>query len=367
MDSTDMGRGRAAGAKDPVVSLGIQEGSVIGTRFWQAVLREGLPHTSRVSWPCEKLTPFGHVLASHRLGEGIVAVIARVRGALAWMLHQGGELVLHVAAPTVEVGASVIAEARATMPELEAREESVEAVVDFWSGGYADPIPRRLDVVEWSSVAENYPQPTRGELDELMGWEGPSADGGLMLWHGEPGTGKTFALRALAWEWRDWCDVDYVVDPDALLGSSTRYLMNVLLAGTEESRTDGDYFPSAGSRWRLIVLEDAGELVRADAKAAMGQALSRLLNVADGLVGQGLKLLFLITTNDDIRKLHPATTRYGRCLSQVEFRRFDEDASAAWLRHRGIEQGRGILSLAELYAVASGQAVDSERRVGFAG
>ena len=29
--------------------------------------------------------------------------------------------------------------------------------------------------------------------------------GRLILWHGEPGTGKTHALRALAWEWRKWC------------------------------------------------------------------------------------------------------------------------------------------------------------------
>lgn len=43
----------------------------------------------------------------------------------------------------------------------------------------------------------------------------PGVGGKLVLWHGEPGTGKTYALRTLAWEWRDWCDFHYVIDPQA--------------------------------------------------------------------------------------------------------------------------------------------------------
>ena len=50
-----------------------------------------------------------------------------------------------------------------------------------------------------------------------------------MLWHGEAGTGKTFALRALAWQWRHWCDLHYIVDPDSFFGEHADYLMSVLL------------------------------------------------------------------------------------------------------------------------------------------
>src|SRR3712207_7709649 len=48
-------------------------------------------------------------------------------------------------------------------------------------------------------------------------------------------------------------------------------------------------------RWRLIVLEDAVDLVTPDA----GSGLARLLNLTDGFVGQGLKVLVLITGNED--------------------------------------------------------------------
>ena len=40
-------------------------------------------------------------------------------------------------------------------------------------------------------------------------------------------------------------------------------------------------------RWRLLLLEDCDELIRGEAKQSTGQALSRLLNLTDGLLGQG--------------------------------------------------------------------------------
>lgn len=71
-------------------------------------------------------------------------------------------------------------------------------------------------------------------------------------------------------------------------------------------------------RWRLLVLEDCDELVRAGAKSGSGQALWRLLNLTDGLIGQGLHTLVAITTNDPLSSLHLAVTRAGRCLAEVK-------------------------------------------------
>ena len=48
--------------------------------------------------------------------------------------------------------------------------------------------------------------------------------GRLILWHGMPGTGKTHALRALAWEWRRWCDFHYVTDPEELFDAPVALL-----------------------------------------------------------------------------------------------------------------------------------------------
>ncbi len=183
------------------------------------------------------------------------------------------------------------------------------------------------------------------------------------MFHGLAGTGKTFALRAVASEWRDWCDIDYIIDPDRLLAEG-KYLINVLLARRREWEdyavprymrrfargNGGSDEDEASERWRLIVMEDTGELLSADAKERTGQGLSRLLNTVDGLIGQGLRALILVTTNEPIRELHPAVARAGRCAAAVEFMPFTAEEATAWLGREVTE----ATTVADLYALREG-------------
>jgi Domain of unknown function (DUF5925)/ATPase family associated with various cellular activities (AAA) len=290
-----------------------------------------------------------------------------------------GQASVSVAAPGEEEARAALEELRSLLPAPDPS-GAQEVTVTFWTYGPHGPQPawRTISVPAWSEIADNYAGTTAAGLGRLMEGFQPAHGGQLVLWHGGVGTGKTFALRALAWEWRDWCDVHYIVDPDSFFGEHADYLMHVLLQSEWEdqmtswaaSRAMGagsfqivaataegasDEATPRRKNWRLLVLEDTGELLQPDAKATIGQGLSRFLNVADGLIGQGLRVLVLVTTNEEIRKLHPAVARPGRSAANVLFEALGADEASGWLARHGLESEEPkSASIAELYAQLEG-------------
>jgi hypothetical protein len=154
--------------------------------------------------------------------------------------------------------------------------ECREIPVRFWSCGAhgASSVSRTIAVPGYEEIRDNYPLAARERLGQLLGPHFRPAEGGqLILWHGSPGTGKTYALRALGWEWRGWCELHYVVDPEVFFGQRADYMLDVVL--------DEDVFPfddegekKRERKWRLLVLEDTGELLAADSCGADGAGRS---------------------------------------------------------------------------------------------
>src|SRR5579871_2122933 len=114
------------------------------------------------------------------------------------------------------------------------------ATFGFWF--LSDKGPEReeksLTVPSWQQSRENYAASTAHAIDTLAASFKPAAGGRLLLWHGMPGTGKTFAIRALAWEWRKWCQFEYIFDPENLFGSRADYLARIVMDGNEQAEPD---------------------------------------------------------------------------------------------------------------------------------
>jgi hypothetical protein len=234
---------------------------------------------------------------------------------------------------------------------LEPKQDETEdhVPVDFRYSGNRGSYVRGIEAPAWQEIRPNYPASVAATLDRLFEHFEAGSGGRLILLHGQPGTGKTYVIRALARTWRSWCSAVYIADPEKFFGSA-EYMIQTLLEGVSKER------------WRMLIVEDAGELLSQDAKKERGQGLSRLLNVAEGLIGQGLRVLVLISTNEKLQALNEAVSRPGRTAAEIEFTAFSADEANAWLSARGRQDlnVKSSATLAELYAMLSGARIATQ-------
>lgn len=276
-----------------------------------------------------------------------VAMLAEASDA-AWSLRvHGTTSVLYVAAETRDRASATADElaARATRPR------PAQTTVRVWHGGAIGASAkddRAIDAPAWEQIAQNYPSGVRRQLNELHRLKTPVGRGKLILWHGEPGTGKTTAARSLFRSWADWCAVEYVTDPERFF-QDPGYIVDVISRpAAHATRPTFEHVDEHETTWRLIVAEDADEHLQVKRGVPGPAGLSRLLNLSDGVLGQGVNSLILLTTNEPLAGLHPALVRPGRALAQLGFTRFTAAEGARWLSADSAPLD-AELTLAELY------------------
>jgi hypothetical protein len=261
-------------------------------------------------------------------------------------------------------------------PKMENDKKNVTPI-HFWTNSGNGPVEvtRRIAVPDWDEIQINYNSEVREKLDHMMTEFKPSHGGQLVIWEGPPGTGKTYSLRALTEAWKEWADFHYISDPEEFFGSAA-YMFHVLLKGENnfyyDPYEDEEFSRKKEPKWNVLILEDCGELLSADAKVRTGQAVSRLLNVVDGLIGQGLNILVLVTTNEPVKKFDPAIMRPGRCAMTIDYKPLNNDEIKEWFDAKGMKIPRDVgtsATVAELYGAVEGYEANNrptENLVGFA-
>lgn len=140
---------------------------------------------------------------------------------------------------------------------------------------------------------------------------------GLVILHGEKGTGKTTYIRNLITNNPNKKFVFVSPDMVQLLGQPafTTFL---------NSLTN-----------HIIILEDCENAIR-DRKNSLGisaSAVSVLLNMSDGLLADDLGIKFICTFNEDIKDIDSALLRKGRLVSKYEFKPLTVEKTNALLEY----------------------------------
>jgi SpoVK/Ycf46/Vps4 family AAA+-type ATPase len=131
---------------------------------------------------------------------------------------------------------------------------------------------------------------------------------GIVLLHGAPGTGKTSYLRQLT---KDIKDKDIIfIPPDFAANISNPDFVAFFL----------DYANS------ILIIEDAENILKSR-KSGGNQTVANLLNLSDGLLGDGLKLQIVCTFNAPITDIDEALLREGRLIAEYKFDKLTKEKS----------------------------------------
>lgn len=152
---------------------------------------------------------------------------------------------------------------------------------------------------------------------------------GLVMLYGEPGTGKTSYIRRIINNVRK--RVLYL-PPDMATELSNPGLVPFL--------TD---IPNS-----ILIVEDA-ENVLIKRQGQHNQAISNILNLSDGLIGDCLSIQIVATFNTNLSNIDEALMRKGRLIAKYEFKQLTSDRVKRLARKLGVKFDKDSGTIAEIY------------------
>lgn len=178
-----------------------------------------------------------------------------------------------------------------------------------------------------ASVQENYTEEVLASVHTVLK-RANEVTSGLVLISGPVGTGKSYLIRAILTELRQRRAV--ICSPATQFLESAGMLSQV----------------GANFRKSLIVLEDIGQVVSADAALSYADARANLLNFSEGFLSLLMDAIVVISFNYDIDKIDPAILRPGRCLANIIVKELDYEHAQKLVSFKIPHQN---FTLAEVY------------------
>ena len=199
------------------------------------------------------------------------------------------------------------------------------------------------DSFEIKNLDMNYGYGFERFHNELMG-RFKNESKGLVLFHGEPGTGKTYYIRHLLRSMADNNKIVIYMPPNMVDHLVEPGFMTFISQQVASYSEDG-YFC-------VLLIEDAEPLLAARSSETRVQGVTNLLNMTDGLLNDMLNLQIICTFNVGLKKLDKALLRPGRLLARKEFKAMSELDANRLAQQLGIKHHfTAPTTLAEVYAL----------------
>ena len=135
---------------------------------------------------------------------------------------------------------------------------------------------------------------------------------GLVLFHGVPGTGKTYYIRHLL-KALATAHKPVIYMPPNMVDHLTDPVFMTFLTGELKTR-------AMGGDHCVLLIEDAEPLLAKRQEGVRIQGVTNLLNMTDGLLNDMMNIQIICTFNVDLKKLDSALLRPGRLVARKEFK-----------------------------------------------
>lgn len=186
------------------------------------------------------------------------------------------------------------------------------------------------------------------EVDKTISAFMTKQESGIVLLHGEPGTGKTTYIKHLICKYTDrefiFIQNDFV--SDLLKPNFVAFLLQ--------------------NKNAVLIIEDAEKVVVPREHSSEASVVSTILQLTDGLFSDFLNIKIICTFNTDIERIDKALLRKGRMVAKYSFSALSPEKTAALAKKLGHENVEGSLTLADIFGYDKLEFKETnKRRIGF--
>ena len=186
------------------------------------------------------------------------------------------------------------------------------------------------------------------EVDKTISAFMEKKESGIILLHGEPGTGKTTYIKHLICKFteREFIFVQNDFVSDLLKPTFISFLLQ--------------------NKNAVLIIEDAEKAVVPRELSSEGSVVSTILQLTDGLFSDFLNIKIICTFNTDIDRIDKALLRKGRMVAKYNFTALSPEKTAALSKKLGHEEVEGELTLADIFGYDKLDFKNSpKRKIGF--